>query len=1115
VIEHERGNVFVGREHELQELLRGFDDAAAGRGRLVLLAGEAGIGKSRLADELASRARHRGARVLWGKCWGEAGVPAYWPWIQGLRSYLRSADPEDVRSQLAGGAGDIAQVLPEVGAIVADVAPPPAIDPESARFRLFDSLTAFMINAARSTPLVFVLDDLQVADTASIRLLHFLASQLTESRILVIATYRDGELAPDDPLAGYLPEFLREPATLSLRLAGLGQSAVGEFVEATAGLGLGSTVVAALWQETGGNPLFLGEAVRALSAEGRPLSSVDPSSLRVAVPRGVRDLIARRLQELDDRTVEALTFGAVMGPEFSIETLRAVGGYGADELLDLFDQPMHAGLLVAVPGALGRLRFAHDLVRETLYGELSTVRRIRLHRQVASALEAHYGATADAHLPELAHHYFEAARGGDPGPAVDFARRAGDEAAHSLAYEEAVRFYEMALQACESIPADDEIAVVDLLLALGDAEARAGEFDRARTTFLRAARVAKRLGATSLLAQAALGYGGRFVWARAGSDPHIIPLLQDALVLLGGDDDRLRVRLLTRLACALRSSPDREHSDALSQQAVTIARQLGDPRTLCYALEGRFGAIWWPENPDERLALARETIALAEQIGDIEIEATARMAAESALADLARMTEARAEAEVLSRRARELRQPAQQWMAGTIGAELILFGGDFARAEPLIQDGLRLEAHQTSAADERSSSRSQLFILRRDQDRLQEMEEMVRLSIDEFPWYPLHRCALALLLAELGRLDEARVVFDDVARDDFAVLYRDNEWLLGMAFASEACALLGDAGSAVVLYEQLRPFAGRHILGHSEGAVGAADRYLGLLAHAMGRHTEAKAHLAEAIRINALMNGRPWIARSQFDLAGVLMAEAQSTPAEADHLLREALATAREIGMVALERAIVSRLAPAAEARESVAGPNNGRGLFHREGEYWTVALGGEPVRIRDTKGMRYLARLLSQPGHELHALDLARSSDPEGSAGVPDPELRSDAMGDAGALLDPAAKAAYRLRLEDLRSEIAEAEAFNDLERAARARQEVDFLASELAGAVGLGGRDRKAASSAERARLSVTRAIRAALARIAEQSPDLGHHLDATIRTGTYCSYNPDPRLPITWGT
>ncbi|MEP6469923.1 MAG: AAA family ATPase [Chloroflexota bacterium] len=415
MIEQRPGTVFVGRERELAELLQGLDDAAGGRGRLFLLAGEPGIGKSRLADELASRARDAGHAVLWGRGWEDAGAPPYWPWVQALRSHVRSSDPDEVRRQMGFGAADLAQMLPELRDLFHDLAPLPDAESESARFQLFDSTTTFLRNAALRRPLLVVVDDLQAADTPSILFLRFLATQLSEMRVLVVGTYRDVALTPDHPLTLAIGELAREPITRVLTLAGLQAGAVGEFIGAASGLTPHPHLVSAVWRETKGNPLFVGEAVRLLSAEGRINDLADLSSLRIAVPAGIRQVIARRIGHLGDASARALAFGAAIGPEFNAEVLRRVADYDqADELLELLDEAVQAGLLIPVTGGPGRYRFSHDLVRESLYDDLAPARRVRLHRRIAEVLEELHGASPDAHLAELAFHFFEASRGGEP-----------------------------------------------------------------------------------------------------------------------------------------------------------------------------------------------------------------------------------------------------------------------------------------------------------------------------------------------------------------------------------------------------------------------------------------------------------------------------------------------------------------------------------------------------------------------------------------------------------------------------------------------------------------------------------------------------------------------------
>jgi tetratricopeptide (TPR) repeat protein len=632
-------------------------------------------------------------------------------------------------------------------------------------------------------------------------------------------------------------------------------------------------------------------------------------------------------------------------------------------------------------------------------------------------------------------------------------------------------------------------------------------------TFLEAARLARRTGVSEHLARAALGYGGRLPWTRPGNDQVLIPVLQEALVMLGGSDDRLRVRLLARLACAWRSSPEqREQSAAFTRQAVDLARGLDDPATLTYALAGRFWATWWPENPMDRRRVAEEMLAVAESVGEPERLIDAHLMLWLNYSEVGDMTDARAKAEEVRRLAEDLRQPYQLWLGVAPRAELALLEGEFTVAEELMR-GEEWGRPITLVRDEVSAARFHLFLLRREQDRLAEAEALVRSAADEFPWYPLHRAALAVLLADLGRVSEARAVFAELSADGFRAIYRDNMWLLGMCLASEACAILGDAARAAVLYQQLLPFAGRHAIGHAEGSVGSVDRYLGLLAATQGDVNAATRHLEDAVRTNEQMGAHPWTAHTQHDLAQVLARrDAPGDRERAGSLEQAALVAAQRMGMSALARGISASLGEESalpHLEQAVAGT----GMFRREGDYWSVGIGGDRVRIRDAKGMRYLARLLSQPAHEIHALQLAGSAAAATAVRAGRDELETGGLGDAGALLDAEAKAAYRHRIEELRGELAEAQEWNDSERTAKARAELDFLAHEFARAVGIGGTDRKAASASERARLSVTRAIRSAIARIQEESPALGAHLAATVRTGSFCSYTPDPRVPIHW--
>src|SRR5919108_4145703 len=522
----ETGRAFVGRERELADLVVGLDDAFAGRGRLFLLVGEPGIGKSRLAEELIAHARARGGRILVGRCWEAGGAPAYWPWVQSLRPYLRDTDAESLRSELREGAADVAQILPELRDLLVDLPPAAAVESEGARFRLFDSMTAFLKRAAADRPLVLVLDDLHAADEPSLLLLRFVARELGESRLLVVGACRDVDPTPTDPLTTTLTELVREPVTRTLALGGLGEADVVRFIEFVAPEAPAAELAAAVHAETEGNPLFVGETVRLLAAERR---LDEPATVRLAIPQSVREVIGRRLRHLSHDCNRLLTLASVLGREFDLDALASVSGLERDAILELLDEGIEARVVSEVPGGIGRMRFAHALIRDGAYHGISRSRRVQLHRQVGEALEVLYSSDLDPHLAELAHHFFEAAAGGDGREAGDYARRGGDRAASQLAYEEAVRLYGMALEALGPNGATTAQSRCELLLALGDAQGRAGDDPGAKSTHLRAAELARSAGLPEMLARAAAGYGGRFLWSHELTDERLRPSLVDSL----------------------------------------------------------------------------------------------------------------------------------------------------------------------------------------------------------------------------------------------------------------------------------------------------------------------------------------------------------------------------------------------------------------------------------------------------------------------------------------------------------------------------------------------------------------------------------------------------------
>jgi hypothetical protein len=1100
----------LGRDRELHTLLTALADARSGRGGLVLIGGEPGIGKTRLADETAARARDQGVTILWGKCWEAGGAPAYWPWVQAMRTYIRGADLERLQDEMGPSTQDIVQVLPEIGDYFPDLKARVPVDPEAARFHLFDSTAGFLRRAAGHSPLLVFIEDLQAADTASLLLLRFLAGQVSDMSVLVVATYRDVELTPEHPLTKSITDLVREPNTRHILLGGLQKQDVGLLIERTAGVSAVPTLVTALHRQTNGNPLFVTEAIRLLAVEGGFTSSQEAATRRFPIPEAIREVILRRLGHLSDGARGLLTLASVLGHDISFESLRSVRDGDAGDVIGGIDEAVAAGLLVEVGGGSGRFRFSHDLVREALYETVPPGRRVRLHVLAGEALERTHALHPEPHLAVIAHHFFEGAPMGDAARAAAYSRRAAEHAALQLAYEDAVRLYRMALHATELQDDADPLVRCDLLLGLGDSQMRAGDAAGARETFLGAAGIARRLGLAAQATQAALGYGGRFVWARAANDRHLIPLLKDALAAVGDGESEARALLLARLSGALRDDLDPGPRDAYSREAVALARRLGDPATLAYALDGRFAAIWAPDTDRERQAIADEIISLAEQIGDEERAFQGRHYRLSVLLEHGEIRKVAAELPVNLQLAEELRQPAQLWYAQSLAAILALLEGRFDDAERLSTSAFE-HGRQAEGIHSLGVWLMQTYYLRAEQGRPAELEALIRGSIDEYAWWPWMRCALLHLYTEVGRTAEARSLFESVATRDFEDLPWDNDWLMGIALVSDVAVRLKDTDRAATLYAMIEPYADRNGFGHPQFCMGSLWRSLGLLAEVLGRIGDAERHFEEAIVVNERMGARPWAAHSRCDLARLLLE--RNGPGDrrrASELVADARATAEELGIVALITRLEQLDGGHDLSHASTGGTGHGA-VFRREGEYWSVMFEGRSVRVRDSKGMRYLAALLAGAGREHHVLDLVGMD--AGPTGRSTGELEADGWDDAGAILDPQAKKAFRQRLGDLREDLAEAEEWNDSDRAERARAEIDALTKALAEAVGLGGRDRRAASSSERARLNVTRAVRSAMARIVESHPELGRHLDATIRTGIYCAYTPDPRIPPPW--
>jgi DNA-binding CsgD family transcriptional regulator len=520
----------------------------------------------------------------------------------------------------------------------------------------------------------------------------------------------------------------------------------------------------------------------------------------------------------------------------------------------------------------------------------------------ADRLEEYYG--------PLAHHLMAAGQDGDADKALLYAVRAGDRNMALPAYAEAVEFYQMALEAWARQEQTDEAQRCELLLTLGEAQKKAGKLTQALDTLEHAAHRAKALGWSDALARAALE-AERVTWYSGMPTESAVRLLKSALDELPDADSALRARVLGSSVAVLVWSGQRQQAAKRAQQAVDMARRVGEPCSLAAVLRSQLSQPWQPEEVEQRLTLAAEMLQLAQEANDDELICNARYWHMHSLLEMGDAQAWDVDIDIYARCAEELQQPLFMRTTKGFQAMRALMQGHFAESEVLAQQALAI-GQRLQAKDVTGAFGLQMFTIRREQGRLQELEPVVKYFVQQHGVASTWRPGLALIYCELGRRREARREFEHLAQHDFADLPRDGLWLACMIYLAEICAYLGDAARAAMLYPLLLPYAERAIVvGGQVACYGAASRYLGMLAATMSHWQDAEQHFEAALAMNANMGARTWLAHTQHDYAAILVARNQPGDTEkAAALLQEALTTARDLGIQALEARIVARTNP-------------------------------------------------------------------------------------------------------------------------------------------------------------------------------------------------------------
>jgi DNA-binding SARP family transcriptional activator len=823
---HLGGAPFVGRGPELELLAASWRRARGGEVTSVLISGPPGAGKTRLAAEHARALADEGARVLYGRADEDVETP-YGPLAVALGQLVEVAAPSLLEAHVEAHGGELARLAPQLIARVPDLPPLAEADPDTERLRLRNAVAAFVTEASRREPLAVVLDDLHWADRATLGLLlHLLRGP--DARVLVLATYRDTPSDQREPLREALGDFAREPHGVHLEVPALSAEDV---VGLLGGL-LGRVPDAAetavgreVHQQTEGNALFATELLRHLADSGE----IGAEAMASGVPPTLREVVRQRLERIGVAATAALLPASVLGLAFDVDELAALTGEPDERLAEGLDLALAAGLVDSSPDEPSRFAFSHAVIQATLSESLGPARRRLLHRQRAERLAAREELDPRG-LADLAHHWIEC---GERERGREAAVRAGDAALGMLAADDAARWYARALELLEAEEGADPRARAELLVRLGDAERQAGS-EEFREHLLEAGRLARELGDAELLARAALA-NNRGMHSHTGViDAERLEQMEAAVEMRPQADGELALLLATISSELWLGERDRRH--ALSDEALAVARRVGDDRVLAEVIYRRCFATAEPATVAERLELTAELLEITARLGDPLWELLASVERSRAAIESADLAEAVHHAK------------RQGELAAVCGAAYGRHGAGWAQGWPHALAGRYEEAErcaEAALAESTSSNQpdalafygAQIAVIRWDQGRLGELADALVEHAQGPEGLPAHSALAALALVEAGRLDEAGALADAAAAAGFE-LPVDTIWLAGMVMWGEVCALCGRADAAPALLEKILPW--REQVAFTGLAVhGGAARIAAELAALSGRDEEA------------------------------------------------------------------------------------------------------------------------------------------------------------------------------------------------------------------------------------------------------------------------------------
>lgn len=901
---------YVGREAIRERLSEVCQLAMDGTRQVVLISGEPGIGKTRLAIQVVSEAHADGASVLFGHC-DEELAAAYQPWVQALRGLIEYAPIEVLARHVSEHGGELCRLVPELARRLPNVPAPRVSDQATERCLLFGAVVGLLECAAAQGLVVLLLDDLHWSDKPSLALLKHVVAHLVHARLLVLGAYRESDIDADHPLSSLLADLRREPAVEWVALGGLAQREVESLIAAAAGRQLTAKelkLAEAVCLESDGNPFFVTEILRDLFESGgveradggRYVVTADIGEL--TLPRSVRDVITQRIHRLGPDAVSILDAAAVIGFEFDLELLSVVTGRREDDLLAALESAVAGSLLRESPQTLGRFVFAHALINHTLCEDLSRTRRARLHRRIAQAIEDTAGHNIDERLGELAHHWAAAGQAASSAKAISYARRAGERALAQLAPDDALRWFDQALQQLATVGDDSTAERCDLMILMGEAQRQTGE-PIYRETLLAAGELAARLGDGERMAKAAIANTRGWPSNVVDVDAERVAALQSAIEALPAESPH-RPLLLAQLAaeaCAAWDFTTRVRP--LIDEAQDLARQNCDKYTLARVLTLVSAAqVVRPDLTAERLGLTGELQALADGIDDPHLGCMAAAMRFFATVEIADGDQARQCAHRVWQLSERTGQPWMRWLALFLATATAALGGQIELAEQHASDALAI-GMAIGFPDAVFLYSPQFHYLRYEQDRLD--GEIIDANIQMrkvAPRLSSIPARLAFYLTEVGRLPEAAELLDEATQAGLGSLNHDDLRLYALAHWGLTAVRVGNRDATAEVYDLLYPYRSQLIY-PVPIAFSSAHAILGHLAGALDRYDDAEQHFAAATALHDRIGAPLFEARNLLYWAQMLLTRnaEQDTP-RAVELLHRARDTARDLGGAAIVR---------------------------------------------------------------------------------------------------------------------------------------------------------------------------------------------------------------------